>query len=124
MNIDFKNFKFPEYKDVKKLNQIFLDRQLYKGYNINMPANDLGLYILIDCQNNSVINMGDDIIRFAWCNRGGFAVASVSYKNCEEGYLMGCAFLLDAATEMIRCFETFLNNNTEDLLSRLEDITI
>lgn len=120
----FKGFKFPAYKEIEKLNNVFLDHNEYKGYSINIPVNDIGLYMLIDCQNDQVVNMGENCIRFAWCNKAGFAIASVKYKNCEAGYLMGCAFLINSANEMSKCFVTFINKNTHDIRTRFHEYNI
>ena len=79
-----------------------------------------GLYMLIDCQNDSVVGMGSDVIRFAWCNKAGFAVASATYKNCEPGYLMGCTFLVNAAHEMHKFFESFAQKQAFDISRRIE----
>lgn len=122
MTDEMKNFEFPSWETISTMNQAFLDREEYKGYSINIPVledSKYGLYMLIDCQNDSVVKMGSDVIRFAWCNRAGFAVASMTYKNCEAGYLLGCAFLINAANEMNNFFEEFLSKHTLDISSRI-----
>lgn len=119
MTEEFKNFKFPSYEDIVKANRLFIDRKEYRGYAINIPVNDTGLYMLIECQNDNVLSMGDNCIRFAWCNKAGFAIASERYINNEAGYIMGCAFLITAANDIIKCFDTFINKNMSGIRKRI-----
>ena len=119
MTNEFKNFKFPTYEEIEHANLAFIEHEEYKGYAINIPVNDFGLYILIDCQNDNVLGMGENCIRFAWCNKAGFAVASQKYINSEAGYIAGCAFLIESAYNMMKCFTNFINTNLKDIEARI-----
>lgn len=117
MTEEFKDFRFPAYSEIVRNNKRFENE--YRGYEIFIHVND-GLYLSIECQNESAIyKNADDAIRFAWCNKAGFAVAQVRYKNCEAGYLLGCAYLLHAADEMKNIFGKFINKNCHSVSQSL-----
>ena len=121
MTEKIRQFKFPSWKEFSERNESFLERQEYKGYHIQIPVSD-NLYLLIDCQNESVVfPTNDNVIRFAWCTKNEFAITSVKYVNCEEGYLMGCAHLINMANEFSKSFEYFARANIRDIRSRIEN---
>lgn len=114
-----KDFRFPSWEELSKHNQPFLERGEYKGYHLQVPVTQ-NLYLLIDCQNDSKVFAGsDDVIRFAWCTNNEFAISSIKYKNCEAGYLMGCAYLINAAHEFKKCFEDFNISNAFSIRRRI-----
>lgn len=115
MKDEFKEFMFPAYDDIVKANKPFLKNKSYRGYEINVPVTE-ALFLTIECQNESVVNKKtENVLRFAWCNHAGFAVAQVRYVNSEAGYLMGCAYLLQAADEIRKTFEYFIGKECHPL---------
>jgi hypothetical protein len=119
MTEEFRSFKFPTWEEFKERNRTFLERGVYKGYSLRVNVSD-NLYLLIDCQNESTIfPTNEDVIRFAWCTKNEFAVSSVKYANCEAGYLMGCAHLINSANEFKKCFEEFVSAHTRNIRKRI-----
>lgn len=119
MTPEIKRFRFPSWDEMVERNRPFLERGEYKGYHLQIPVTD-NLYLLIDCQNNSqVFADSEDVIRFAWCTNNEFAISSVKYINCEAGYIMGCAHLLNAANEFKKCFEDFAGSHVFDIRRRI-----
>ena len=103
-----KNITIPSWKEIEEKNNVFIKEKKYKGYEIDIPlavseAIGLDLHILISCQNEQFIfknNNGEkaeNVLRFALCNRAGFAIASRRYVYCEEGYKAGIEYLKNAA---------------------------
>lgn len=94
--------KFLSYQQLCTSN----DRSKYDGFTFKVNlTNDL--YLLIKCRNNSVVfPHQEDDIKFAWCTKNEFPIASVAYLNCEAGYYAGIKFLMDTA----RQFEDALKN--------------
>lgn len=118
--VKFKDFQFPLWTDIVESNKIFLDRNEYQGYCIHKCVSDK-LYLLIDCQNESkIMSNGSDKIRFAWCTRGGFAISSVIYDNTEEGYLAGCAHLVQAAIDFQQFFSSFALSHMNEIADRID----
>lgn len=117
MTID--DFRFPTWDEFSEHNQYFLDNKEYKGYCISIPATE-ALYLLIDCQNEHCIwSNADNVIRVAWCNKAGFAIASASYKYCEEGYLAACVYLVNTAYELSKFFDVFARRHVTDINARV-----
>lgn len=120
MENTIKKFEFPAWEDFSRANQAFLDRGEYKGHHVQVHVTD-NLYLLIDCQNNSCVFSGsEDVIRFAWCTKNEFAISSVLYKNCEAGYLMGCAHLINSANEFKKHLEAFAGSHAFDIRRRID----
>ena len=119
MTEKFKNFQFPTWEEFKERNRSFLEKGIYKGYSLKVQVSD-NLHLLIDCQNESTIfPANDDVVRFAWCTNNEFAISSVKYVNCEAGYLMGCAHLINTANEFKKCFEEFVSDHTRIIRKRI-----
>lgn len=119
MTEEFKKFKFPTWEEFQERNRSFLEKGIYKGYSLQVNVSD-NLYLLIDCQNEStVFPTNEDVIRFAWCTKNEFAISSVKYVNCEAGYLMGCAHLINMANEFKKCFEEFVSDHTRTIRKRI-----
>lgn len=119
MTPEIKKFHFPSWEEMVERNRPFVERGEYKGYHLQVPVTD-NLYLLIDCQNNSQVFAGsEDIIRFAWCTHNEFAISSAKYINCEAGYIMGCAHLVNAANEFKKCFEDFAGSHVFDIRQRI-----
>ena len=99
---------FPSYEEIVKNN----DLSVYKGYELEIPIVH-NLCIVIDCQNeNNIFKTGDPIICFKWCTkRSGFPIASVRYKNCEDGYYLGLKYLLDTAEDFKNAFSAVLEES-------------
>lgn len=112
-------FNFPSWEHINKENSKYLKQREYTGYEITKQLCQ-DLYLQIDCQNESCIfPNGEDIIRFAWCTRAGFAIYSVRYKYCEAGYLRGCGDLILAAYKFFKFFEDFTVDNMNDINDRM-----
>lgn len=119
MTQEIKAFKFPTWDEMVERNRPFLERGEYKGYHLQVPVSD-NLYLLIDCQNEAcVFPNNENVIRFAWSTKNEFAITSVRYVNCEAGYLMGCAHLVNMANEFKKCFEEFTGSNVFDVRRRI-----
>lgn len=119
MTDKIKSFKFPTWEEFQERNRSFIEQGSYKGYMIKIPVSD-NLHLLIDCQNESVIfPANEDVIRFAWCTNNEFAISSVKYANCEAGYLMGCAHLINTANEFKKCFEEFATTHVRTIRQRI-----
>jgi hypothetical protein len=119
MTEEFRSFKFPTWEEFEERNRTFLERGVYKGYSLRVNVSD-NLYLLIDCQNEStVFPTNDNVVRFAWCTNNEFAISSVKYVNCEAGYLMGCAHLINTANEFKKCFEEFVSDHTRTIRKRI-----
>ena len=123
MATDTKDFKFPKWADIVEGNRPFLDKKEYKGYCVQVHVLH-NLYILIDCLNDSVMFPNSpDVIRFAWCTENGFAISSVRYINCEEGYLTGCSHLVNTAHQFHRVFESFVQNHLRGVRNMINQYT-
>ena len=109
-NIDINIVNFPEWAKVKEENDQALKNKKYDGYTWQRKVT-LDMYVLIDCQNDECVGMGENCIRFAWCNKAGFAIASVKYQYSEAGYIAGCQWLLKSAIQLQQTFEQFIKEN-------------
>lgn len=113
------NIKFPTWEEITANNQPYIDNKSYKGYMFKENLSD-GLYIIIDCQNESFIHPNDEnVIRFALANKGEFAISSARYVNCEEGYIAGCVHLLNAAHDLSAALNSFARYNLPHVLAEI-----
>ena len=121
MNTEFLSFEFPKYEDIVKANKPFLKVKSYRGYEITVPVAE-NLYLNIECQNESVINKkNDDVLRFAWTNNAGFAIAQTRYANNEAGYLVGCAYLVQSAAEICEAFKQFVGKHCKNIKDAIQE---
>ena len=102
-----KKISIPTWEEIEENNKPFIKNKQYKGYSADFPlccgekseALGIDLHLAIDCQNEQFIfknysgKKAENIIRFALCNKAGFAVASHKYEYSKEGYNTGLDYL-------------------------------
>lgn len=102
---------FPSWDTIVHSNS----KDQYNGFTFkqNLAEN---LFVSIEIRNESAICINwEDCIRFSFCTKNGFPIATVQYKLCKQAYYTGLEQLLSWAKTFQTAFKDFAEKSTIDI---------